>query len=305
VERDDSDTLRQLRYRIIGWLHVGRVRPGDRLPSIREVARQSGVDHRAVADAYRALAAEGLVEIRAGSGVYVAAGEPAGTVHPETAGWLGRVLAEGWVRRIPRAELGGLVARCAEMQLCCACIESTEDHMVALGAELEEEFSLQVRPVLVPPDATPRAVRPEHLAGADLVVTTVFHASLGRAAAAAARLPLVVAGINPEFAAELRDRLVRTSPTAVVADPLYRIRAETYLAATPERNRARFLLVDELGSAGDVDLQSDAVLITRAARRRLGLKEYHFIPSPSFISRESAWELCGVIARLALERTAG
>lgn len=303
----DSPIVRQLRYRIIGWLHVGRIRRGDRLPSIREVAKESGADHRAVADAYRVLEAEGLVEIRPGSGVYVATADRTESVGSETVGWLGGILAEGWSRGISRSEVGDLVGRCARVQLRCACIESTEDHMVALCAEMEEGFSLETEAVLVDTDAEHDAVTPERLATADLVVTTVFHAKLGRAAAAAAGKPAVIVGINPEFAAELRRRLHEQPMTAVVVDPLYRVRGQAYIDATSDRGRARFVLVDELAdNGGEIDPESEAVLLTRAARRRLGLKEYHYIPSPpNVISPESAWELCNVIARLALQAGPG
>src|SRR4051812_23472079 len=64
-------TEQHLRYLIVGLLHVGRLRRGDPLPSIRAVARDFGADHRAVAAAYRVLEAEGLVEIRPGAGVYL------------------------------------------------------------------------------------------------------------------------------------------------------------------------------------------------------------------------------------------
>jgi DNA-binding transcriptional regulator YhcF (GntR family) len=50
---------RHLRYQIVGLLHVGRLKRGVPLPSIRGVARSLGVDHRLVAGAYRALEAEG------------------------------------------------------------------------------------------------------------------------------------------------------------------------------------------------------------------------------------------------------
>ncbi|NNC32700.1 GntR family transcriptional regulator [Longimicrobium terrae] len=50
----------------------GAAAAGDRLPSIRALWREMGVDHRVVAQAYRILEDEGLVEVRGRSGVYLA-----------------------------------------------------------------------------------------------------------------------------------------------------------------------------------------------------------------------------------------
>lgn len=293
---------RHLRHLIVGLQHVGRLKRGGPLPSIRTFASEVGADHRVVAAAYRALAAEGMVEIRPGSGVYLAGEVEAGTARTDTTGWLSGMLLEGWSRRVARSDVAALVERCAAARLRCACFESNEDHMAAVAAELEEDFSLEVDPVLVSPAAEVASIPPGALAAADLVVTTVFHAPAVRAAAAAAAKPAVVLGVNPDFAAEVARKLARPDVTAVVADPRYVARARTYLDVTPHRG-ARIVLVDELGGpeAARVDLHGESVLVTRAARRRLGLPEYHLVPGPpTYISPDSARELCGAIVELSI-----
>jgi DNA-binding transcriptional regulator YhcF (GntR family) len=294
---------RHLRYLIVGLLHVGRLKRGDPLPSIRAFAAEVGADHRVVAAAYRALAADGLVEVRPGSGVYLAGEAGVATPPSETAAWLAGVLLEGWSRRVARRDVAALVERSAVSRLRCACIESNEDHMAAVTAELEEDFSLEVDPVLVSPAAEARSIPRDVLAAADLVVTSVFHAPAVRAAAAAAAKPAVVLGVNPHFAAEVARKLARPDVTAVVADPRYVARARTYLDVTPHRDALRIVLVDELGGPGEprIDLHGESVLVTRAARRRLGLPEYHLVPGPPpYVSPDSARELCGAIVELSL-----
>ena len=59
----------QVRYAVAS----GRVRPGDRLPSVRGLAESALVNPNTVAKAYRDLEREGTVETRPGSGVFVAA----------------------------------------------------------------------------------------------------------------------------------------------------------------------------------------------------------------------------------------
>jgi GntR family transcriptional regulator, transcriptional repressor for pyruvate dehydrogenase complex len=50
-----------------------QLRPGDRLPSERELGEQFGVSRTVVREAVRALVAKGLIEVRSGSGLRVAA----------------------------------------------------------------------------------------------------------------------------------------------------------------------------------------------------------------------------------------
>ncbi|MDI3328107.1 MAG: GntR family transcriptional regulator [Alicyclobacillaceae bacterium] len=51
-----------------GWL-----RPGDRLPSVRELAVRLALNHNTVAKAYQELEREGLIETLRGRGTFVAA----------------------------------------------------------------------------------------------------------------------------------------------------------------------------------------------------------------------------------------
>ena len=299
---EQAQVTDMLRRQVLGRLHVGSIRAGDRLPSIRQVAAESGVDHRAVAAAYRALADDGLVEIRPGSGVYVATVAPVGDVLPETARWLTDVLSEAWARLIPRDALLPLVARCTDTELVCACIESNEDHMVALAAALEEDFALRTRPAYVAADAVPGGEIPEAVRDADLVVTTAFHADFGRWAAEQAGVPLVVAAVDRDFVAALSRRLEAGGVTAVFVDRAFEARARSFLP--PEQPRSRFVPLDQLANAiPPVRMDAPDVLATRAARRAHGMDDHHLLPPPArFIGAETARELHRVIVRLSLER---
>jgi GntR family transcriptional regulator len=64
----------QLEMKILG----GGLLPGQRLPSVRALARRLRVHHNTVSAAYRELEAAGHVELRRGSGVFVRKGGPAG-----------------------------------------------------------------------------------------------------------------------------------------------------------------------------------------------------------------------------------
>lgn len=64
---------RQLCERITTLVATGALRRGDRLPSVREMARQQGVAQTTVVQAYRALEDQRLIEARPRSGFFVAA----------------------------------------------------------------------------------------------------------------------------------------------------------------------------------------------------------------------------------------
>jgi GntR family transcriptional regulator len=90
--------VRQVREALrLGWL-----RPGDRLPTVREVVASSGVNPNTVLKAYRELEMAGLVEARQGSGTYVKAS--LGSAAPEDMTELREQLAK-WVHAARAAGL--------------------------------------------------------------------------------------------------------------------------------------------------------------------------------------------------------
>lgn len=60
--------------RLLADMAAGRLAPGDRLPSERDLARALGVGRASVREALAALQNEGVLETRPGSGSFVAAG---------------------------------------------------------------------------------------------------------------------------------------------------------------------------------------------------------------------------------------
>lgn len=64
----------QLRARIVGAIDSGALKPGAKLPSSRQLARELGVARNTVLLAYQQLVAEGHLESRPRRGVFVAAG---------------------------------------------------------------------------------------------------------------------------------------------------------------------------------------------------------------------------------------
>ncbi|MCG7597133.1 GntR family transcriptional regulator [Mycobacterium sp. C3-094] len=67
----------QLRTQIIEGIRDGRLTPGTRLPTVRELAGQLGLAVNTVARAYRELEAAGILETRGRFGTFVASSDPA------------------------------------------------------------------------------------------------------------------------------------------------------------------------------------------------------------------------------------
>jgi GntR family transcriptional regulator len=62
---------RQIMDQIRAQLAAGALRPGDRLPSVRALARELAVNQNTVLRVYERLTMEGLLERRHGDGTYV------------------------------------------------------------------------------------------------------------------------------------------------------------------------------------------------------------------------------------------
>ena len=69
----------QLRTQIIDGIRDGKLSPGTRLPTVRELAGQMGLAVNTVARAYRELEAAGMLETRGRFGTFVARVDPADT----------------------------------------------------------------------------------------------------------------------------------------------------------------------------------------------------------------------------------
>lgn len=301
-DRTLADTLRAW---LLGQLHVGLVRPGESIPSIREIARSHDVDHRAAARAYAQLQDEGLVEVRGRSGVFAApAPSSRAAVLQGRRAWLADVLGEAWLRQVSFAELSDLMRRCTRHGLRCACIDGTEDHAVAIAAEAAWGFGLEtvVHRFASFADGTPEAAAlagiEDVMVASDFVITTVFHAHAIAPVAERVGRACVAVAVNPALRDSIRARLGQPL-TVVVADPGYANRARLYFGDLENVGTLQLLVAD------DVDASTlagrDDVLITRAARRRLGLEETHLTSQAiTFIAPESAHAIGSAIISIVL-----
>jgi len=110
---------RQLVEQVRQAVSLGVLRPGDRLPSVREVVGQITINPNTVHRAYRDLEHEGVVEARAGLGTFIAASSTSTANEEDQAALLGEL--REWIARARRAGfddagIAALVARAIHLE---------------------------------------------------------------------------------------------------------------------------------------------------------------------------------------------
>lgn len=293
--RGTGELAERMRTGIAAGLFLGHLAVGDRLPSIREVARHTGEDHRCVSAVYRRLAGEGVVEIRNRHGVLVASGgEGPEMPGAETAAWLAGVIGEAAQLQVKVTQLPELVRRwTAEAPVRCLCVDGTEDGLSALQTEMHGQWGFEVRRFLAAGvDGARRDALVSAVRAADVIVTMPFHAHTVHAAARATGVPVVVMDADPEMVAAAEARLRTGTLTAVVADTQYGDR----LRCMAGGERLRVVQADDGGALATLD-PAEPVLMTRAAQQRVGRSLRLLVPvSPAF-SSSRARDLAAVLIR--------
>ena len=94
---------RQIAEQIRTQCASGTLRPGEQLPSVRELARELAVNQNTILRAYEKLTADGLLDRRHGAGTYVTEDLPSGQLRFQR-----RALRDELTRLVRRARLLGV-----------------------------------------------------------------------------------------------------------------------------------------------------------------------------------------------------
>ncbi len=106
IWNDNAPIYRQLKERIVAMMLDGQLKPGDALPSVRQIAADYQLNPITVSRAYQELADESLVEKRRGLGMYVTDGATGKLLASERE----RFLREEWPAVLERIARLGLQA---------------------------------------------------------------------------------------------------------------------------------------------------------------------------------------------------
>jgi hypothetical protein len=269
------------------------------------VAADLGIDPRTAMELYRALAEEGLVEVRPRSGVYMAGNDsPSPTVSGETARWVAHEVALGsWRRRLPFDELPGFLRRCLDSsRLLCVCIDEIEDDRIAICREIRRDFGLTVRDVEPLGGGRVRARGREQplleaLDDADLVVVTAYHEREVSTALEGRETPLILTTLNSAGVQEIRELGKAKGPlTFVVVDPQAQRRIAEGFGTDVE--------VTTVEALDDTDGQRETTLVfTPAAADAVdAIPAGAVVPRSPIVSEETAATLSRWIVHLNLGR---
>jgi DNA-binding transcriptional regulator YhcF (GntR family) len=291
-----------LRSRVLRGVQAGTLRTGDRLPTSRDLAAEFAVDYRLVISAYKALEAEGLVELRPRGGVYVAeGGVPRGGIPPLPERWLADLLTEGLGREIPGPELHEWLRRCVEtLRLRCLTVTTTSDQGQGLCRELRDDFGLEAD-VLLAEELRAAELPPLPFRRADLVVTTDAHAEWMRSVSAPLGKPVIVIDVRPELTGGEWALLLRRPVYAVVASAEFGEMLRRFYAAVPGIENLHVVVY------GRDDLQQIPVgaptYVTQSVRSKLGSVRIpgRILPAARTIASSSAREIFSFIVRSTID----
>ena len=101
---DNAPIYRQLKDRVVSMMLDGVLKPGDALPSVRQIAAEYQLNPITVSRAYQELADEALVEKRRGLGMYMTDGARDKLLSSERE----RFLREEWPLVLERIQRLGL-----------------------------------------------------------------------------------------------------------------------------------------------------------------------------------------------------
>ena len=220
----------ELRDRIVSGLHVGHLRGGERLSSVRALAAELDVNERVVLAALRALADEGLVELRERSGAYVVPPHQSfGDGLPFLGRWLITTLVQARTRGLSPRQMADLMRRCLETQrVRAACLECNSDQLELLCTELADDHGYIADSTLIegldvrePPLAVRRA---------DVLVTTVFHADKVRRIAKALDKPWIAVVLRPDVMRNVARHLQRGPVHYIATDKRFERKLRRMLA---------------------------------------------------------------------------
>lgn len=262
--------LSKVRQRVSGRLRLGLLKPGDRIPSVRVVADELGVDPRAVLSAYQQLSDEGVVELRPRSGVFVATprniAAGGGALADREAEWLINQLAHAIETGIPAPDFPERARRALETRrLRAVVVDRNDDQLWSTAQELARDYGFDTTALDLDVIRSEKSL-PLPLRRADIIVT----ASPTRAVETLAKrsqLPLISVTMCPDLFAEVRRLLLTEAVYFVVSDSRFAKKLRAFLA--PTRGGSHFHVLVYGRDALRTIPKTAPLYLTRLTRHRM------------------------------------
>ncbi len=296
-----TQVANELREQIVSGIHVGRLRGGERLPAVRTLAQDFGVNDRVVMAAIRELADEGFVELKQRSGAYIVPPHPAsGASLPHLGAWLVSMLAQARSRGLAPQAVSEFVRRSTETRrLRAACIECNKDQIALLCNELDHELGYITD--ATPLDTLSVSDPPLGVRRADLLVTTAFHADRVRRVAKALGKPWIAVALRHDVMRDVGRHLHQGPVYYIATDLRFERKLRRMLDAVGPVTNLRVLIIgrDDLAA---IPREAPTFVMPSALdvvkRRFRGSRGPGFPIHPArHLSDESAKELLAFLVR--------
>jgi len=205
-----SALVEQAREQLITALHVGTLRTGDRLPSVRQVSQRNGINIKTAFSVYQRLQDEGYIELRTGSGAYVADIDKADLDQDYCRSILELIqssfAAASQLKLEPREYYGlvqNFVDRSCLESLQVTVVECNEEQINVFAQEITSRLRVQVFPILLDSLASPDRRAAKMLSRTDYFVTTDYHFKEVKALAGRYQRKILKLRLNAAFLPEL------------------------------------------------------------------------------------------------------
>ncbi|HVQ34860.1 MAG TPA: GntR family transcriptional regulator [Candidatus Bathyarchaeia archaeon] len=219
-----SHPFERVREHLLVSLHLGRLQPGDRVPSVRRFAVMAGMNRKTVHRAYRALVDEGFLAVRPGAGTFVAASpgpHPSARREDELIHVVNRCRSEAHALGMTATSFADFVQNALNgglKGLPIAVVECNLEQTDMIGREVRAGLHAETRPVLL---ETLLADPAAALSGVWGIVTTDCHRAEVERAAQTVGTPVYRVALDPEFPRRIL-RVAKTRDVVLcVRDPRF------------------------------------------------------------------------------------
>lgn len=216
--------VERVREQLLTALHLGRLRPGDRFLSVRRLADLTGLNRKTIHRAFQELVREGYLDIRPGSGTYIAPDPSAANSRHSDAALLSvleRVRADAAACGLDPAVFASFLSTCLAgglKDLPVAVVECNLEQIGAIAYELVATLGVAPRAVMLAALQTNPAKAVE---GAAAVVTTDCHRAEVAEALRQVGVPVYRLSLDAVFPQRIVQAASERPVVLVTADPAF------------------------------------------------------------------------------------
>jgi DNA-binding transcriptional regulator YhcF (GntR family) len=304
VEREAARPFyEQVRDQLINAIHFGAIKPGTRLPTVRQLARDGAINLKTAFKIYQGLAEEGLVEIRPQSGVYVRSTQPSAerAYRRSVVSFLRRVIREAGELNLSLPRFVHLLSLqeegSPEPGISCALLECNPEQTHLVAGEIQERLKVRVIPVVMRNGSVGRQER-QSLRAVDFLVTTDFHWDEVSRLAEQVKKKAFKVSLDPSFLQAAVDAARRGTLGLILTDTtVLQVRFREVFSAylTPEQiERVRFVRCDDRRGIQALLKECDYLYVSPLCRSKVvpdGMRRPKLLKPKRVLSPESLDEL--------------